>query len=282
MKSQIISLLVTAIVIFGVLTINLEAKDIELDLMEDLDLEDLKEQWDKDDKVQFESQGINVTIVNKFRDIEIWVKETIGRDVKVSIKIPEHYISSSVLGYIKNDDGVIIEWRNLDNYTKVSFRLHAYQETVFTISKGDLILGGLKKSVHKWFSYVEYRGDADGDEENIIVFIPKQETDFEIDNKHMIVQYKTGFHNWYYPVSDTSSEDIYYYVDDLGDQYRVVTHFKGDESGDIKIHVFPGASEGAFNWDSFKGGVARSFISLQIGIKKAFIDWFGDMTPTAT
>jgi hypothetical protein len=111
------------------------------------------------------------------------------------------------------------------------------------------------------------------------VLIDKTEPDFVLDNKHLIVQYKTDFFGWYYPVDDTTSDSIYYYVDDMGPKYRVVTNFKDINSGDIKIHAFPGASEGVINWDALKGGLARSWISLQIGVKKVIIDLFSDPVP---
>ncbi len=271
-------LLVVTIILLATWSIS-ASDEVEVDINA-LDLSLNKEQWDEEGKVQTQQEGINITIENHITVITIIFKEVHGRDVKVNIKIPEEYISASELGVVRTEDNVSLIWRTRQNYTTISFKMHAYQEITLTISKGDVLYGRMKKAVHGWFSYVEYNGDAIGDEENIIVFVSKEEPDFEVDNHHMIIQYKTDFFGWYYPVEDVSSHDIYYYVDDMGDQYRIVTHFKGNSSADIKILAFPGASEGFFNWDTFKGAVARSWISLQIGIKKFIMDVFGNNNPS--
>lgn len=243
-----------------------------------LDLTAYKEQWENEDRVQVQQDGINITVENHLTKILIIFRETIGRDVKVNIKVPKEYISAAELGVVRTEDDVSLIWRTRANYTTISFKMHAFQIVTLTVSKGSILWGRMKKAVHSWLSYVEYNGDAVGDEETIVVLVQKEEPTFEIDNKHSILQYKTSFWNWYYPIEDTSSNDIYYYVDDLGDQYRFVIHFK-NQSGDVKIHCFPGASEGIFNWDAFKGGVARTWLSLQVGIKKFIIDVFSDPTP---
>jgi hypothetical protein len=250
---------------------SVESEYIELDPIEDLDLQRLKNNWDENNKVQFQSQGINFTIENKFTKIIATVTEMEGRDVTVNILVPPEYIKPSVLGHIDANE-TMINWITTKNETWLKFNIRAHQTINFEISKGSIILGKLKKGVHNFWNYVEFNGDAKEGDTNIIIFISKSQANFEIDNKHMIVQYKTDFWDWYYPAEDTSSADCYYYVDDLGEEYRVVTHFK-ENPGDIKVHTFPGASEG-LNWDSVKGGVARSWISLQVGAKKAVMDLF--------
>ena len=243
---------------------------ISLDPIEDLDLTRLKSIWEDKGKVEFENQGINVTIENKFSKILATIQETKGRDVSVSILVPAEYISPSVLGHIKTNS-TTITWVTTNNETWLKFNMRAHDTIYLEISKGSLLKGRIKKGIHNFWNYVEYNGDAKENETNVIIFIDKSQSDFEIDNKHMIVQYKTDFWGWYYPVEEASSGDSYYYVDDLGEQYRVVTHFKTENPGDIKIHAFPGATPG-WNWDSVKGGIARSWISLQIGVKKAVMD----------
>jgi hypothetical protein len=265
-----ISILALVYATLGMLALATNNEYIELDPIEDLDLSRILSDWEQNNKVQFENQGINVTIENKFTKIIGRITETEGRDVEVSILIPEEYIAPSVLGHIETNL-TTIRWITRANETWLQFELRAHQTVEFEISKGSLLAGRIKKGIHNFWNYVEFNGDAKEGEENVIVFINKQQTDFEIDNKHIIVQYKTDFWGWYYPVGDASSEDTYYYVDDIGDQYRVVTHFKEGESADIKIHAFPGAEQG-FGWDSVKGGIARSWISLQIGVKKAIMD----------
>lgn len=254
------------------------AGEIEIDINA-LDLTANKEQWEEEGRVQTQIEGINITIENHFTVIKIIFRNTMPRDVKVNINVPKEYISASEMGIVKAEGNVSIIWRTGQNYTMISFKMHAYQTITLTVSKGDVLWGRMKKTVHNWFNYVEYNGNAVGTEENIIVFVEKEETDFEIDNKHAILQYKTDFFGWYYPIEDVSSRDTYYYVDDLGDSYRFVVHFKGNTTADVKIHCFPGASEGFFNWDTFKGGIARGFISVQIGIKKFIMDIFGDPKP---
>ncbi len=275
--------LIVGVVIASLLALNFclicNADVVEVNINA-LDLAISKEQWDEEGKVQTQSEGINITILNHFTKIEIIFKEVFGRDVKVNIKIPKEYISTSELGVVRTESDVSLIWRTQRDYTTISFKMHAFQIVTLTISKGDILYGRMKKAVHNWFGYIEYNGDATGDEESIIVFVNKEEPEFDIDNKHAIVQYKTDFFGWYYPVSDTSSDDIYYYVDDLGDQYRIVTHFKGNSSADIKIHCFSGASEGFFNIDTVKGAIARSWLSLQIGMKKFIMDIFGSNTPS--
>jgi len=277
MRTKIKILFTLTLVLLTSLTVAI-AEEAEVDIYA-LDLVFNKNQWEEEGRVQTQVEGINITIEKRFTVIRIIFRETIGRDVKVNIKIPEEYISASELGVVRTEDNVSLTWRTRQNYTIISFKMHALQIVTLEISKGDILWGRMKKTVHNWFNYVEYNGDAEGTEKNIIVFVSKEEPEFDVDNKHMIVQYKTDFFGWYYPIEDVSSHDIYYYVDDLDDQYRIVTHFKGNNSGDVKIHAFPGASEGFFNFDTIKGAVARSFISLQIGIKKFIMDVFGDKTP---
>jgi len=267
-----ITILALVYATFGMLALATlgETDYIELDPIEDLDLTRIKTDWEQNDKVSFENQGINVTLENKFTKIIGTITEMEGRDVEVSILVPEEYIKPSVLGNIKTNL-TTITWLTKQNATWVIFTIRAHQTIEFEISKGSLLAGRLKKGVHDFWNYIEYNGDAREGEENVIVFIDKNQADFQIDNQHMIVQYKTDFWGWYYPVDDASSAEQYYYVDELGDQYRVVTHFKEGTSADIKIHAFPGAEPG-LGWDSLKGGIARSWISLQVGVKKAIMD----------
>lgn len=279
MKDKILKVFV-AIFIFALVYATLgifalasvESEYIELDPIEDLDLQRLKNDWDENNKVQFQNQGINFTIENKFTKIIATVTELEGRDVSVSILVPSEYIEPSVLGHI-DANKTMITWITTKNETWLKFNIRAHDTVTFEISKGSIIVGRLKKGVHNFWNYVEFNGDAQKGDKNVIIFISKSQADFMIDNKHMIVQYKTDFWDWYYPVEDSSSADRYYYVDDLGEEYRVVTHFKDDNPADIKIHAFPGASKG-LNWDSVKGGVARSWISIQVGAKKAIMDLF--------
>ena len=112
------------------------------------------------------------------------------------------------LGVVRTDDDVSLIWRTRQNYTTISFKMHALQTITLTVSKGDVLWGRMKKAVHSWLSYVEYNGDANGNEETIIVLVQKEEPEFEIDNKHSILQFKTSFFNWYYPIEDVSSNDI--------------------------------------------------------------------------
>jgi len=275
---RVIALIVLAIVVLSTLQFG-SATVVELDVLQDLDLPALQAQWKAHHTASFINEGINFTIQETTTKVIITVTEKQGRDVDVKVKIPSGYISPSDMGYINSKDNVALEWRAYNNDSMILFSLFAYQQATFEVAKTSLLYGKMKKAVHKLFNYVEYNGQSNGKDQNIVVYVDKSETGFEVDNQHMIVQYKTGFFGWYYPVDSVSSSDVYYYVDDLGTQYRVVTHFKGNTTSDIKIHAFPGASKGFWNWDSIKGGIARSIISLQIGIKKALIDWFGNKAP---
>ena len=244
-----------------------------------LDIQANQEDWEENGEITFQSEGINITIKNKFTKIQFIFRETYGRDVRLNFYVPSAYISPSVLGLIKTDDNVTIDWRTTSNDTILSFEMHAYQTVTLEISKLNLAKGSMKKRVHDFWNYVEYNGEAVENEDNVVVLINKEEPSFEIDNKHIRVQYKTEFFGWYYPVDDVSSKDVYYYMDDVGYQYRVVTKFKSDQSADVKIHAFPGASEGWFNKDAITGKLAKVFIDLEIGVKKTIMDLFGNNKP---
>ncbi len=278
MKKKILCLLVAMLCICIVTEMTNAGREVVTIDINSLDLTAHKEQWERENKVSIQSEGINITIENKFTKVLLSFKETLGRDVELVFTVPKEYMSPSVLGNVNSDDNTTITWRLVDNATIITMYLSAFQETTLTLSKGDLIYGQVKKGVHDFWNYVEYDGDSTGVEENIVIFISKDEPGFAIDNKHMIVQYKTNFFGWYYPIDDTSSDKVYYYVNDMGDKYRVVTHFKRNMSGDVKIQVFPGASEG-LNWDSVKGALANTWVSTMSGIKKFIIDFFGDDTP---
>lgn len=271
-----IAIVVIWLMILPSLTVG--ATTIEVDI-NSLDADLYKEQWDQYKKISFEYEGINVTVTGTFTTITAVFKEVLGRDVTLKFKIPKDYISTSALGNIKSDNNVTIDWRTTENYTIATFDLLAFQSTTLTISKGDLIIGRLRKGVHNFWHYVEYNSDADGSEMNLVTVVNKTEPGFIFDNKHIIVQYKTSTLGWYYPVDDVSSNDVYYYVDDLGDSYRIVTHFKTNHSGDVRIQVFPGASKG-INFESVRGALARFWISSIAGVKKILLDWFGDTTPS--
>jgi hypothetical protein len=266
-------------ILTGVLPLAIKADYVQLDTIKDLNLDLYKSQWKNKGAVTFENQGINISLVDKAAKISISIRERNGRDVKIKIDIPGYIVSPSALGNINTDDGTAIIWRVKQNSSYIELSLRALQRINFDVGKGSLVLGRIRKAVHNTLGYVEYYGDSDGASQNIVVYIDKSEPGFNIDNKHMIVQYKTSFFGWYYPVDDVSSRAVYYYVDDIGSQYRVVTHFNSNISGDVKIEVFPGASTGIFNWEAFKGLIARTFISIQIGIKKAIVDIIGDKTP---
>ena len=246
--------------------------------IDSLEISDYKELWEEENIVNFCSQGMNITLENHYTLIKLRINETYGRDVLVELIIPEEYMSPSVLGNVKSSDNISIMWQVFDNQTVLTFSLLAYQNTTIEISKGDLFYGKIKKGVHDFWNYVEYNGDSEG-EANVVVFISKDENSFQVDNRHLIVQYRTDFHGWYYPVDDTSSARAYYYVDNMPDRYRIVTHFNEGESGDVKIHAFSGAESGALNWDAARGAVSKFVLKIQIGVKKVIMDVFSDNTP---
>ena len=244
-----------------------------------LNLEISQSEWEEKGEVSFESEGINVTLKDRFTKIEFIFREIMGRDVRLNFIVPPSYIDQSVLGLIETDDNVTVDWRVADNGTIISFELLAFQSVTFSVSKLDIATGGMKKSVHDFWSYVEYNGVGVKDQNVVVVDIQKEESGFEVDNKHITVYYKTDFFGWYYPIDDTSSKDIYYYMEDSGDNYRVVTSFKGNKSADIRVNAFPGASDGWFNKDAITGKLAQAWIGAVTSVKKTIIDIFGDKTP---
>ena len=246
--------------------------------IDSLEISDYKELWEEENEVNFCSQGINITAEKHYTLIKMRINETYGRDVLIELIIPQEYMSPSVLGNVKSKENISIMWQTFSNETILTFSLLAYQNITIEISKGDLFYGRIKKGVHDFWNYVEYNGDSEG-ETNVVVFISKGENSFEVSNAHMIVQYRTDFHGWYYPVNDVSSDDVYYYVDVMPDRYRIVTHFNEGESGDVKIHAFSGAESGVLNWDAARGAVSKFVLKVQIGVKKVIMDVFSDNTP---
>jgi len=269
---KIVSLLAVSLFI---LEVNAQLYEVEIN---SLGLEAYMEEWESKGKVNFQQEGVNITVEETLTKVLVTFSEVYGRDVHLKFVVPTYVIPASVMSDIKTSNNVSVDWKVRDNNTIMSFELRAFQTVTLTLSKASLVLGRVKKGVHNFWSYVEYTGDSTGIESDIVISVSKMEESFEVDNKHMIVQYKTSFFGWYYPVEDVSSDQVYYYVSDLDTHYKVVTHFKGDSSADVKIHVFPGASKG-INMDSVKGTLARVWISCQIGIKKILIDVFGDRTP---
>jgi len=282
MKYKIRAILFATLVIFTiysvVITVESEIPVVDVNA---LDFNIYYEQWEEKGKIQFSVEGINITLEETLTKVLFTFRETRGRAVELRFRVPKEYMSPSIVGLIETEEGnVTINWRATDNESILSFVLQEYEQVVLSIKKTELIYGQAKKKVHDIWNYVEYNGDSDGTSSVISVNIDKNDYDIKLDNEHMIVQYKTEFFDWYYPIDDVSSSDIaYYYVNDLEEKYQVVIRFKKDLSGDVKIHTFAGASEGVFNWDAFKGSIAKSWISIQVGVKKALIDWLGDTTP---
>ncbi|MEF8806265.1 MAG: hypothetical protein V5A63_19525 [Bacteroides sp.] len=259
----------------------LTANLVEIDV-NSLDLEAYKEEWEENDKISFEFEGINITVENKFLDIVMTFRETMGRDAKLNFMVPEDYMKPSVLGNIKTESNKTITWESVRNTTVVSFKIYAYEEVVLKVSKTDITLGKAKKKVHDFFNYVEYNADSNGTQKQISILVDKDNTNFEVDNEHMIVQYETAsdiLGNWYYPVEDTSSSDVYYHVTDLGDRYKVTVDFNKNKSGDIKLHTFPGASEGFFNKEGITGAISHFWLKTTTGAKKMLVDFFGTSEP---
>lgn len=240
-----------------------------------------KEQWEEDNQVEFTSHGIIVNISKHYTSIILTFLETEGNDVDITLTIPEEIISTTVLGNIQSNDNRTITWLTVGNISKISFNLLAFQNTTITIKKTDIILGHIKKSVHNFWNYVEYNGNSNG-ESTVLIEINKADLSFNVDNQHMIVQYKTDFYGWYYPTEGVSSQPIYYYVIELNNTYRIITNFRDGNSADMKVEVFPGADDGFFNWDAIKGRIANTALKLQISVKKVIIDLFGGPNPTYT
>jgi len=276
MKKRIIFIL--GLLIITSCSVNTFAVPVVIDINA-LNIQINQDEWEESGEVSFESEGINITLRNKFTKIQFIFRETMGRDVILNFIVPSHYIDQTVLGLIETDDNVTIEWRATENASILSFGMHAYQEVTFEISKLKIATGGLKKNVHDFWSYVEYNGAASTNENVVVVDIDKEEPSFEIDNKHIKVYYKTDFFGWYYPIDDTSSKDVYYYMEDTGDQYRIVTSFKGNKSADVRVNAFPGASDGWFNKDAIVGRAAQLWMGAVTSVKKTIIDIFGSSEP---
>lgn len=235
--------------------------------------------WNKNKTINFKYEGINITMTGQISKYKFSFIETSGRDVDVIYEIPKDYISATAVGEITVENQTEVAWNTNGTISALEFTLFAYQHLNFNVSKTNTIFGNIKKSVHSLMHYVEY-DKYSNDKQMVIVNIDKKTLGFIVDNKHMIVQYKTKFHGWYYPLDDSSASLTgYYYVNDLPDTYQVVIQFKNLSSADVKVEVFPGASQGFFNVAAAEGFFARGFLSIQIGVKKAIIDLFHGSSP---
>lgn len=69
-------------------------------------------------------------------------------------------------------------------------------------------------------------------------------TKIPVTTHHVVVEYKSAFHGWYLPITDTSSDKQYFYVVEFkqNQSWRVVIRFKDNVSNHLKVLVFP--SEG--------------------------------------
>jgi len=121
------------------------------------------------------------------------------------------------------------------------------------------------KGKHGWFG-VEYdrKYNATTDTPNIVTIINRSELNFSLNSKNIIVQRKTDTWGWYSPISDVSSSEAYYYVDVIGNNYRLVTHWKNSaNSSDIRITVYP---------DTMWGHAQKFCASVVCGIKSTIIN----------
>ena len=79
MKKELVSAFIVSLIL-GTIIISMnviQGKEVEITL-EDLDLEDLKQQWEENDKASFINEGVNFTIINHFSKIICTIEEESG------------------------------------------------------------------------------------------------------------------------------------------------------------------------------------------------------------
>jgi len=274
-------LLYVFLIILLSLPSSLSGEKVRIDI-DTLEIDEYYNIWQNESELTFRVEGFNISIEETLSSIIMTFNETMGRDATLDFHIPDEYIEPSVLSEIQSSTNSTVYWTSYRNETVASMDFIAFQEITLEVSKTSLLVGKTRKNVQDFWGYIEYNSYSDGNQTNVVTFINKDESSFPIDNKHVIVQYKTSFFGWYYPVSDVSSDEIYYYMDDIGDKYRVVTHFEDNASSHTKVHTFPGASAETASHETIKGTLANWWLKTTIGVKKIIIDWFGDQTPSVT
>jgi hypothetical protein len=103
---------------------------------------------------------------------------------------------------------------------------------------------------------------------------------FGIDKNFITVQYRSSFHDWWYPVQDTSSDDVYYYVTEYSNiTWHIIIKFKTNVSSHIKLSLYRGAYSETNSWDYWGGRLATSLSSIKLFLKKLIIDAFHGASP---
>jgi len=231
-----------------------------------MDLQANQEDFQNNGTIYFLVEGINITIMSQLTSIALIFTETMERDVTLNFRVSNEFLFNIKDSSIKSSD-VEIKTKHLKNETIFSFNVDSLQTVTLTISKFSIITSEASKKVHNFWNYAEYNGVSDGVSDEVSVNIDKNENDFDTNEEQLIVEYKTSFFGWYYPIDKSQ-----YQIEDNGVQLKITTKFNGS-SGDIRIHTFTDSST------SLRSSIAKFFVKVQIGIKKVIIDIFGDKTP---
>lgn len=212
-------------------------------------------------------EGINISLVDKLSKILILFQELDGRDVDMYIHISTYFISYDIIKSARINGDTVLNLIPGENETVINFIIMSYQTVTLEVPKSEFIYEAIKQTSHSFWSYAEYSNTPTDDSKEVTVVIDKTESLPTLENDQVIVQYKTDFFGWYYPIEADENDDIHYNIGNTNTQYSITTNFKESNSSSVKIYAFE--DDG-----TIRGKIAKIGVSLKVGIKKLIMDIF--------
>jgi len=112
------------------------------------------------------------------------------------------------------------------------------------------------------------------------ITIHNKSNGFPISTDFIIVQYRSSFHDWWYPCYTTSSDDTYFWVDENSNiTWHVMIKFQKNCTSHIKLTCYPGSYSSRSTWSYWGGLLQKSYTSISLFLKKIIIDAFGGSSP---
>ena len=130
---------------------------------------------------------------------------------------------------------------------------------------------------HNFSGCVTYTTTAAKNTTTVTTTINETELGFILDNKHIIVEYKTEKWGWFYPISDTSSDIVYYYFVQINkSNYQITVFFHNTTlTNDVRITCFPGSDYAPWTGTAIASGFVKLCSNVVVGVRKMLLDLFG-------
>jgi len=230
-----------------------------------LNIEELYDQFKKNDTVSTTYHQIYIKLTNHISKIKVEIEEKGGRDVKLILNLSKEYIPPERFGKILSDYEIPATIYFTENQTQIILPLDAFQKIEFSISKLNILSSKISSSFGRIFGRKVIHTTPSKDQKEVAVFIPKSIVD-DLDVNRIIVTYQTSFYGWYKKASKSLKADVSYSLRDLGKQYEVVINFKTEPSS-LRVYTFS---------NSIMGRVGYHLTRVKVEMASAIIEWFGD------